>query len=79
MPLQMVNDTDMEKLEKLKDNLDWFNENHNHFEKNYKNQFVAIKDKSFLDKDTELERLVKRLEIKDFYDSIAIEFVYGLE
>ena len=79
MPLQMVNETDMEKLEKLKDNLDWFNENHNHFEKYYKNQFVAIKDKRFLDKDTELERLVKRLEIKDFDDSIAIEFVYGLE
>jgi hypothetical protein len=79
MPLQMVNDTDMEKLEKLKDNLDWFNENHKHFKKYYKNQFVAIKDKSFLDKDTELERLVNRLEIKDFDDSIAIEFVYSLE
>jgi hypothetical protein len=75
----MVNDTDMEKLEKLKDNLDWFNKNLNHFEKYYKNQFVAIKDKSFLDKDTELERLVNRLEIKDFDDSIAIEFVYSLE
>jgi hypothetical protein len=79
MPLQMVNDTDMEKLEKLKDNLDWFNENHKHFKKYYKNQFVAIKDKSFLDKDTELERLVKRLEIINLDDSIAIEFVYGLE
>jgi hypothetical protein len=75
----MVNDTDMEKLEKLKDNLDWFNENHKHFKKYYKNQFVAIKDKSFLDKDTELERLVKRLEIINLDDSIAIEFVYGLE
>jgi hypothetical protein len=75
----MVNDTDMEKLEKLKDNLDWFNENHKHFKKYYKNQFVAIKDKSFLDKDTELERLVNRLEIKNLDDSIAIEFVYGLE
>jgi hypothetical protein len=43
----------------------------------HKNQFVAIKDKSFLDKDIELEALVKRLEIKDFSDSIAIGHIYG--
>jgi hypothetical protein len=30
-----------------------------------------------LDKDTELEKLVKRLNIKDISDSIAIEFVHG--
>ena len=77
MPLQIAKGTYMEKLEKLKDNLDWFNENHKHFKKYYMNQFVAIKDKSFLDKDTELERLVKRLKIKDYADSILIEFVYG--
>ena len=77
MPLQMVNETDVEKLVRLKDNLEWFDKNHKHFEKYHKNQFVAIKDKSFLDKDIELETLVKRLKIKDFSDSIAIEYVYG--
>ena len=77
MPLQIDKGTYMEKLERLKDNLDWFNENHKHFKKYYRNQFVAIKDKSFLDKDTELEGLVKRLDIKDIDDSIAIEFVHG--
>jgi len=76
-PSQIVRETCMEKLERLKDNLDWFNENYNHFKKYYRNQFVAIKDKSFLDKDTELEKLVKRLNIKDINDSIAIEFVHG--
>jgi Family of unknown function (DUF5678) len=77
MPLQMVNETDAEKLERLKDNLDWFNENHNHFKKHYRNQFVAVKDRSLLDKDTDLEKLVKKLNIKDINDSIAIEFVHG--
>ena len=77
MPLQIDKETHMKKLERLKDNLDWFNENNKHFKKYYRNQFVAIKDKSFLDKDTKLEELVKRLKIKDFNDSIAIEFVYG--
>ena len=77
MPLQMSKETYLEKLKRLKENLDWFHENHSHFKKYYRNQFVAIKDKSFLDKDTELEGLVKRLKIKDFDDSIAIEFVHG--
>jgi hypothetical protein len=76
-PLQIAKETYMGKLERLKDNLDWFNENYKHFKKYNRNQFVAIKDKSFLDKDTELERLVKRLDIKDLDDSIAIEFVHG--
>ena len=76
-PSQIVRQTYMEKLERLKDNLDWFNENYNHFKEYYRNQFVAVKDKRFLDKDTELETLVKRLNIKDINDSIAIEFVHG--
>ena len=76
-PLQIDKETYMGKLERLKDNLDWFNENYKHFKKYYRNHFVAIKDKSFLDKDTELERLVNRLDIKDTNDSIAIEFVHG--
>ena len=76
-PSQIVRETYVEKLERLKDNLDWFNENYNHFKEYYRNQFVAVKDKRFLDKDTELETLVKRLNIKDINDSIAIEFVHG--
>src|SRR5215207_11600842 len=55
-PLQIDKETYMGKLERLKDNLDWFNENYKHFKKYYRNHFVAIKDKRFLDKDTELER-----------------------
>ena len=74
--LQTVGETEVEKLKKLKYNLDWLYENYTYFEKYHKNHFVAIKDKSFLDKDIELEKLVKRLEIKNIDDSIAIEFIY---
>ena len=76
MPLQTVKETDAEKLEMLKYNLEWLYKNYEYFEKYHKNQFVAIKDKSFLDKDAELERVVKRLRIKNLDDSIAIEFIY---
>ncbi len=65
------------ELERLKDNLDWFNSNYEYFKKYHKNQYVAIKDKRFLDKDIELERLVKRLKIKDYANSILIDFVYS--
>jgi hypothetical protein len=76
MPQQTVKETDEEKLEILKFNLEWLYKNYEYFEKYHKNQFVAIKDKSFLDKDTELERLVKRLDIQNLDDSVAIEFIY---
>jgi len=76
MPLQTVEETDVEKLKKLMYNLEWLYKNYDYFEKYHKNQFVAIKDKSFLDNDIELEKLVKRLKIKNFDDSIAIEFIY---
>ena len=76
MTLQTVKETDVEKLKMLMYNLEWLYKNYEYFEKYHKNQFVAIKDKSFLDKDTELEKLVKRLRIKNFDDSIAIEFIY---
>ena len=69
--------SELEKLERLNDNLDWFYSHCEYFKKYHKNQYVAIKDKRLLDKDTELERLVKRLKIKDYADSILIEFVYG--
>ena len=72
-----VPDRDLEKLQKLKENLDWFDSNYKIFKKDYKNQFVAVKDKRFLDNDINLDRLVKRLKLKDYNDSIAIDFVYN--
>ena len=72
-----VSDRDREKLQKLKENLDWFDSNYKNFKKDYKNQYVAVKDQRFLDNDINLDRLVKRLKLRDYNDSIAIDFVYN--
>lgn len=72
-----VPDSDQEKLQRLKENLDWFESNSKSFEKDFKNQYVAVKDKRFLDKDISLDILVKRLKLKNYNDSIAIDFVYN--
>ena len=72
-----VPDRDQEKLQKLKENLDWLESNCKNFKKDYKNQYVAVKDKRFLDNDTNLDRLVKRLKLRDYNDSIAIDFIYN--
>lgn len=76
MVIDYKNDPDTRKIEKIKDNFDWFYANYSRIKKQYKNQFVAIKDKKHLDNDRDLEKLVERLNIKDYKDSIAIEFVY---
>jgi len=60
MSLQTVKETVIEKLGRLKDSLGWFYKNYKCFEKYHKNQFVAIKDKIFLDK--EIKRRTKELE-----------------
>jgi len=60
MSVQTVKETVIEKLRRLKENLDWFYKNYKCFEKYHKNQFVAIKDKIFLDK--EIKRRTKELE-----------------
>ncbi len=76
MILEKIVDRELDILQKLKDNLDWFNSNYKFFKKYHKHQFIAVKDERFLDKDFRLERLVKRLKIKNYDDSIIIEFVY---
>lgn len=47
------------------------------FRKDYKNQFVAVKDEEHLDNDINLETLLQRLKQNDFNGPIAIEFIYG--
>lgn len=76
MSLKKIVDRELDKLQKLQDNLDWFNSNYKFFKKYHKHQFIAVKDKRFLDKDIRFERLIKRLKIKNYDESIIIEFVY---
>ena len=76
MNLEFIKDVDMVKIEKIRDSLEWFYSNHEYFQKYYPRKHVAIKDKIVMDCDMDLDSLLERLRIKDYNDSIAIEFVY---
>jgi hypothetical protein len=74
-PNELIVDRDIEALVKLKNNLEWFSLNQKSLGKFHKNQYIAIKDKRILDCDYDNERLIKRLRLNDYSDSIAVEFV----
>ena len=40
-----------------------------------RNQYIAVKDRKHIDNDVDLEALIKRLNLKNYDDSIAIEFI----
>jgi hypothetical protein len=70
-----TSDTDIAKFEKLKDNFSWFYTNYDRIERDIHNQYVAVKDRKHIDNDVDLEALIKRLNLKNYDDSIAIEFI----
>jgi len=70
-----TSDTDIAKFEKLKDNFSWFYSNYDRIEKDIHNQYIAVKDRKHIDNDTNLDALIKRLNLKNYDESIAIEFV----
>ncbi len=67
---------DMDNLQRIKDNFEWFYSNHDLLKKDYENQYVAVKDKEFLDSDRDSNMLIERLNLKDYNNSIAIDYVY---
>jgi hypothetical protein len=71
-------DGDFAKYEKLKDNFDWFYSNYEELKRGFSNQYVAVKEKRPIDNDYNLERLVKRLNLYNCDESIAIEYVCKL-
>jgi hypothetical protein len=70
-----LNDDGFIKFEKLKDNFEWFYSNYDGLKRDYVNQYVAVKDKSQIDNDCNLETLIKRLNLYNCDESIAIEYV----
>ncbi len=70
-----TSDTDIAKFEKLKDNFSWFYSNYDRMEKDIRNQYIAVKDRKHIDNDVDLETLIKRLKLKNYDDSIVIEFL----
>ncbi|WP_148686763.1 DUF5678 domain-containing protein [Candidatus Nitrosocosmicus hydrocola] len=71
----LTNDDENAKLQRLNDNFIWFYSNYDSFKKEFQNQYVAVKDRKQIDNDTNLDTLMKRLDLKDYDDSIAIEFI----
>jgi len=69
------NDDENSRFERLRDNFIWFYSNYNSLKKDFKNQYVAIKNRKNIDHDANLEILIKRLNLKNYEESIAIEFV----
>lgn len=67
--------TDFAKFGKLKDNFSWCYSNYDMIEKDIRNQYVAVKDRKHSDYDVSLEAIIKRLNLKNYDDSIAIEFI----
>lgn len=63
------------KFEKLKDNFDWFYSNYDDLKKDYNSQYVAVKEKKQIDNDYDLERLLKRLNLYNCDESIAIKYI----
>jgi hypothetical protein len=70
-----TSNTDIAKFEKLKDNFSWFYSNYDRIERDIHNQYIAVKDRKHIDNDVKLEALIKRLNLKNYDESIAIEFV----
>ena len=63
------------KFEKLKDNFDWFYAHKDRLQRDYKHQYVAVKEQRTIDNDYDLERLIRRLNLYNCDESIAIEYV----
>lgn len=67
--------SDLHKLEKLADNFEWFSLQYDNLKKDFERRYVAIQEKEVVDSDTNIERLIKRLKIRNYDNSIAIEYV----
>ena len=67
-----TSDTDIAKFEKLKDNFSWFYSNYDRIERDIHNQYIAVKDRKHIDNDVDLEALIKRLNLKNYDESIVL-------
>ena len=63
------------KYEKLKDNFKWFYSNHEELKRDYNDQYIAIKNRKQIDSDFNLDLLLRRLNLYNCDESIAIEYV----
>lgn len=76
MNLKFVKDLEIKDIEKIRDGFEWFYSHQEYLKRYYSGKHVAIKDQKVIDCDKNLDRLIKRLRIRDCADSIAVEFVF---
>jgi hypothetical protein len=69
--------SDLDKLERLADNFEWFNSQYDNLKNEFNRQYVAIREKQIVDSDISLEKLIKRLNVQNYDKSIAIEYIYN--
>ena len=69
--------SDLDKLERLADNFEWVHKQYDNLKEKYDNQYVAIKDRKIVDTDIDHDGLVNRMNITNYDESIAIEYIYN--
>jgi len=55
---------EMKKLRKFDNDLDWFLENYEKLKKEYKGEYVAVKEQKIVDHDKDAKILLKRMKEK---------------
>lgn len=73
-----TSNTDLAKFKKLKDNFSWFYSNYDMIEKDIRNQYVAVIDRKHIENDVSLEAIIIKLNLKNYDDSIAKEFINSI-
>jgi hypothetical protein len=69
--------SDLDKLERLTDNFECIHSQYDNLKEKYDGRYIAIKDRKVLDKDTDLDRLIIMLNIRNYDKSIAIEYIHN--
>ena len=69
--------TATEILSRYEENAKWLSKNYTRLKKKYKNEWVAVLNKTVIDHDPHLDRLIKRLRQKhpQTYSQIATEYI----
>ena len=64
-------------LSRYEENAKWLSSNYEKLKTEFNNQWVAVLDKTIIDHDSDLSKLVKRLRSKyaKAYSEIAVEYV----
>jgi len=68
-------------LSRFEENAKWLSSHYEELKKRFKDEWIAVLNKTVVDHDRELDRLVKRLRKKylEAYNEIAVDYVTAKE